>query len=208
MRNLILAGAAALAFTASPLMAQDMADDMDSDMEGGAYNMNPTQQQKFMSWEDEQRMAYEGWPANAQEYYWTLNQDQMRGWWVLNDEQRLRIVAMQPQQRAAAWTSIMNQMSGATPMPATQNAANAAATPASRMASPSGMANTMSGNIQYRSTERVQATPGDQGPPTGEMPVCSANQQDNCINAWEAGKRGAGVNRPLDSWPGRPASEM
>jgi hypothetical protein len=195
MRNFILAGAAALAFTATPAIAQDMS----SDMEREAYNMNPSQQQMFMDWEDDRRIAYERWPANIQEYYWTLNDNQTRGWWVLNDEQRMRIVAMQPEQRAAAWTSILNQMTGAAAMPAT---ASDRATTAPRAAAAT------AGNIQYRSSERVQATPGDQGPPTGELPICSANEQDNCINAWEAGKRGPGVARPLDYWPGQPASEM
>lgn len=195
MRNLILAGAAALAFSTTPAMAQDTAQEMDA----GAYNMTPTQQQMYMDWEDEQRIAYSRWPTNVQEYYWTLNEDQTRGWWVLTDEQRVRIVGMAPEQRAAAWTSVMNQMTGAATMPAT---ASARATTAPRATTAT------AGNIQYRSTERVQATPGDQGPPTGEVPICSANEQDNCINAWEAGKRGPGVARPLTYWPGQPASEM
>ena len=54
-------------------------------------------------------------------------------------------------------------------------------------------------------TAHAQATPGDQGPPTGDLPICSPNQQDNCINSWEA--RGTGT-KPLDYWPGRPASQM
>lgn len=196
MRNLILAGAAALTFSVAPAMAQDMSQDMDA----GAYNMTPMQQQMFMSWEDEQRIAYTRWPINVQEYYWALNENQARGWWALNDEQRVRIVGMAPQQRAAAWTAIMNQMTGATPMPTDPGPASARATTAPPAA--------MAGNIDYRSTARVQATPGDQGPPSGEIPICTANQQDNCINAWEAGKRGPGVNRPLNYWPGRPASDM
>ncbi len=62
--------------------------------------------------------------------------------------------------------------------------------------------------MRFVSNEMVQSTPGDQGPPTGEVPICSANEQDNCINAWEAGKRGRGVTKPLGYWPGKPASEM
>lgn len=181
MRNLILAGAAALTFSAAPAMAQDMAQNMDA----GAYNMTPMQQQMFMGWEDEQRIAYTRWPVNVQEYYWTLNENQMRGWWVLNDEQRMRIVGMAPQQRAAAWTAVMNQMTGATTMPATTRTSTVT-----------------SGNIQYRSNAVVQATPYDQGPPVGDVPICSVNDYDNCINAWEAGKRGPGVTRPLGYWPG------
>ncbi|MBU1605953.1 MAG: hypothetical protein KKD08_03975 [Alphaproteobacteria bacterium] len=175
-------------------MAQNTAQDMDA----GAYNMTPAQQQMFMNWEDDQRIAYTRWPIEVQEYYWTLSDNQMRGWWVLNDEQRMRIVDMQPQQRAAAWTSIMNQMNGATPMPATPSATTTAPR----------TANTTVGNIQYRSTAVVQNTPGDQGPPTGDVPICSPNEQDNCINAWEAGKRGPGVTKPLGYWPGQPASNM
>lgn len=187
MRNLILAGAAALAFSAAPAMAQDTAQDMEAE----AYNMTPAQQQMFMNWEDDKRIAYTRWPIEVQEYYWTLNDNQRRGWWVLNDEQRMRIVGMAPQQRAAAWTSIMNQMTGATTMPATTTTSTAT-----------------SGDIRYRSNAVVQPTPYDEGPPVGDVPICSENEQDNCINAWEAGKRGPGVAKPLGYWPGQPASEM
>src|SRR5690606_18721955 len=115
----------------------------------------------------------------------TLNPDQVRGWWLLTDEQRGQIVGMAPQQRAAAWTAIMNQINGGT-----ATAAAAAATPATATAGTSNTATaarsqtsgttaaqpatTGSGNIQFRSSERVQPTPGDQGPPSGEVPVCSA----------------------------------
>jgi hypothetical protein len=67
--------------------------------------------------------------------------------------------------------------------------------------SASGQATASSGNIRFVTSERVQAV-ADTGPATGNLPVCSANQTDNCINAWEAGRRGAGVNRPLESYPG------
>ena len=57
------------------------------------------------------------------------------------------------------------------------------------------------GNMRFVRSEVVQATPGDQGPPTGDLPICENNAQDNCINAWEAGQRGAGVTRPLENFP-------
>ena len=60
--------------------------------------------------------------------------------------------------------------------------------------------------IEYRSGEVVQATPEDAGPPAdGELPICKAGQEDNCINSWEANRTG---NRPINYWPGRPASEI
>lgn len=192
MRNLILAGAAALAFTAAPAMAQNMG----QGMEAGAYNMNPTQQKMFMSWEDDQRIAYTRWPIDIQEYYWTLNEDQVRGWWLLTDEQRMRIVGMVPQQRAAAWTAVMNQMAGATP---------AATRPATTMM-PASSAGTVSGDIRWVSNARVQNIPADTA--VGDPPICGPNEYDNCINAWEAGKRGPNVTKPLSYWPGKPASEM
>ncbi|MBB3035216.1 hypothetical protein [Alteriqipengyuania lutimaris] len=60
--------------------------------------------------------------------------------------------------------------------------------------------------IEYRSAEVVQQTPDDAGPPAaGELPICEAGAEDNCINSWEANRTG---NRPINYWPGRPASEI
>ncbi len=200
MKTLLATGAAlGLVMAATPATAQST---MNDTMATSSTELSATQQATYDGWPAERQASYDGWPAEAQSYFWTLNSDQVRGWWLLNDEQRVQILGMAPEQRAAAWTAIMNQMAGATAMPATETTASARATTAPRAA------NTTTGNIQYRSTERVQATPGDQGPPTGEISICSANEQDNCINAWEAGERGPGVNRPLDYWPGQPASEM
>ena len=180
MRNLIMAGAAALAFAAAPAIADDH-------MEAEAYMMTDAQEADFMTWTDDKRMTYKAWPIAAQEYYWTLTDAQKEGWWMLTDPQRVRIVEMTPAQRSAAWTQISAQINGSATTPA------ATAT------------TTTSSNIRFVRNERVQATPGDQGPPTGDLPICSPNQQDNCINSWEA--RGTGT-KPLDYWPGRPASQM
>lgn len=59
--------------------------------------------------------------------------------------------------------------------------------------------------INYVSSETVQQTPEDAGPTTGDVPICTAGQEDNCINSWEANRTG---NRPINYWPGRPASEI
>ncbi len=39
-----------------------------------------------------------------------------------------------------------------------------------------------------------------------KYPVCKGEVQDGCINPREAGLNWG--NRPLDHWPGKPASEM
>lgn len=59
-----------------------------------------------------------------------------------------------------------------------------------------------SGNMQFVRNETAQAAPAAR---QGEYPVCKGDQQDGCINSWEANKTG---NKPLDYWPGRPASEI
>ncbi len=190
MNKLILAGAAALAF-AVPASAQDMAVTSDGD----AYVLTAPQQSTYDGWPTERQTVYSSWPSDYQTYYWTLTEPQQNGWWVLTDDQRAKVYAMTPQQRTAAWVAIEKQMSG---MPAS----------ASATATATGSTTVSSGNMRFVSNEMVQDTPGDAGPPSGDVPICSANQQDNCINAWEAGKRGKGVARPLDYWPGKPASEI
>jgi len=159
MKKLIIASTAAcgLALTAVPALA-------DHHNEAESYMMTDAQEAMYMNWSAENRMTYQAWPIAAQEYYWTLNDSQKKIWWdSLNNEQRVRIVEMAPAQRTAAWQSINSQLSGN--MSATQTATTSS-----------------NARIVYRSNAVVQATPGDEGPPPANLPICEPMQQDNCIN--------------------------
>ena len=186
MRNLILAGAAALAFTAVPAMA-------DHHMEADAYTWSDAQKAMYDGWPADRQTAYDAWPANVQEYYWTLTPAQTSGWWVLNDEQRVRIYEMTPQQRTAAWTQIAAQMNGSNAS-TTATTATTAATSAST--SPRFVSKAVTQSMPAGYTKSASGT---------DLPVCKPNQQDGCINSWEKNKTGT---RPLNYWPGKPASEM
>ena len=189
MRNLILAGAAALAFTAAPAVAQDVA----VDAEGNVYVLTDEQQTMYDGWPADRQTSYDGGPDEVQEYYWTLTPVQTEGWWVLTDDQRVRIYKMTPEARTQAWTQISSQMSSA-PGTATASAATTAAASAS------------SATPRFVSKEVTQATPSGYAAASGEdVPVCKGDQQDGCINSWEKNKTG---NRPLEYWPGKPASEI
>ena len=186
MNKLILASAAALAFTAVPTSAQDVA----VDAAGNVYVLTEVQQADYDGWPLERRTLYSAWPYGVQEYYWTLTPAQMDGWWVLTDPQRVSVYEMTPEQRAIAWTQIAAQMNAST----TATVATTAAASASAM------------SPRFVSNAVVQTTPAAETPAAGEdLPVCTPKQQDNCINSWEKNKTG---NRPLDYWPGRPASEI
>ena len=74
MRNLILAGAAALAFTAVPAAADDH-------MSGESYSWSTEQEAAYDQWPADRQTAYDAWPAGVQEYYWTLSPVQTEGWW-------------------------------------------------------------------------------------------------------------------------------
>lgn len=193
MNKLFLAGAAALAFTISPAVAQDMAVTAD----GEVYVLTAPQQSMYDAWPPERQSDYMSWPRDYQSYYWTLSSPQQEGWWMLTPDQRTRVFAMAPEQRVAAWTAIERQM-GSMPSANASTTAQAATT----------ASGTTTGSPRFVSNAVVQTTPGDAGPPPADPPICNKGQTDNCINAWEAGKRGPGVSRPLDHWPGRPASEM
>ena len=87
----------------------------------------------------------------------------MQGWWVLTDEQRVRIYEMTPDARTQAWTQIASQMRSATPTAPTRGDASP----------------------RFQSKEMVQATPAEYTAASGDnLPVCSAMQQDGCINSW------------------------
>ena len=185
MRNIILAGAAALAFTTVPAAAQDMA----VDAEGKVYAMSDDQQGMYDAWPADRQTSYDAWPDGVQEYYWTLTPMQVEGWWLLTDDQRVRIYEMTPEARAQAWTQVQAQV---------PNATATAATTASASASTAGP--------RFVSKEVTQTTPAAYKAASGEdLPVCKGDQQDGCINSWAKNKTG---NRPLEYWPGKPASEM
>lgn len=191
MKNIILASAAALAFTAAPAVAQEA---VAVDAEGDVYVLTDDQQMMYDGWPMDRRTTYDSWPSEVQEYYWTLDDDKTTAWWVLNDDQRVRVYGMTPEQRIVAWQQIDSQLTAQTSASNTETTASTTATTTSSM------------SPRFVRNEVVQNIPMDQA--TGEIPVCDEGETDNCINAWEAGKRGPSVNRPLEYWPGRPASEI
>lgn len=190
MRRTILASAAALAIGLAP-SAFAQAQNMNQDSRSG---MEMQQRSAYDSWPPERQRMYDAWEPTVQAYYWTLAPDQQEGWWLLTDDQRTRLFAMAPQQREQAWMAIRAQLAG-TP----------AATTAPMQSSTAPMQSTMAGNANARfvSDPVVQSIAGDQAAPSGgEVPICNENEYDNCMNAWEAGRRGPNVTKPLDYWPG------
>ena len=184
MKSIFLAGAAALTIIAAPAIAQDAVTVVDGE---DVYVLTEEQTVFYDAWPYERQAAYDAWPAGVQEYYWTLDDSQSEGWWVLTDPQRLRVYDMTPEQRTIAWQQISNQMSS---MEADTQMADTSATPQPR----------------FVRSEVSQTTPsGYKAADSEDLPVCAEGQQDGCINSWE--KNGTG-NRPIDYWPGRPASEI
>ena len=197
MRTLLLAGAAALTFAAMPAIAQDS--DTTATATATASTLTPEQKAAHDSWPADRQTAYDAWPVEVQTYYWTLAPEQQQGWWVLTDDQRVKLVAMTPDQQKAAWASIQSQLGAQAAAPAATAGSDMSA---SSMAAPAGA-------MQFVKSEVVQQTPGDTNANTsalqsGDLPICKKGQQDGCINGWEKGKKGP---RPLDHWPGQPASE-
>lgn len=189
MNRWILTTSAALA-VAVPAAAQDMA--MTSS--GDAYVMTSTQQSTYDTWPADRQAMYTGWPGNYQTYYWTLSPSQQTGWWALTDEQRAKVYAMTPEQRTAAWASIERQMAG---MPS----ANASATAQTATTASMG-----AGTVETRWVSNAVTQSVPTASTGGNYPPCKGAVQDHCVNPREAGLNYG--NRPLNRWPGKPASEM
>lgn len=154
--------------------------------------LSAEQQATYDGWAEANRAAYDSWPADVQGYYWTLDPMQAKAWWQLNDEQRVAIFGMAPNQRAATWQSIAQQM-------------NERKATAKTTTSASATSNARTTSVSYQSGAVVQTVPTNKV--TGEYPLCNNGRTDACMNPWEAGRRGAGVTKPLDYWPGQPASD-
>ena len=198
MRTLLMAGAASLAVIALPSTLSAQQADATAAAEVG---LSADRQASYDAWPADRQASYDAWASAEQEYFWTLTPGQQEGYWLLNAEQRAQILAMTPEQRAQAWQSIEAQLSRADASASAPNSANASAT---ARAATTAARSAGSGEPRLVSNEVVQTTPGE---PPSEYPVCKGDNDDRCINAWAAGQRGPGVNRPLDHWPGRPASE-
>lgn len=224
MKRVILAGTTALALAIAPSLVSAQDGMMNKDgMKMDHHTMKtPEQMTMYDGWTAEQRASFDAMPSQQQGYFWTLDENQRRGWDALNEEQRTRIYAMAPQQRTAAWNSVMAQISGepmaesmprssATPstgamgsmstntadMARTSTAMPAQTMPMNNaprsmpMATSSG---SMNSNMQFVSQPMIQRAPA---PLVGEYPLCNNGRTDNCMNPWEAGKRGPGVTKPL-----------
>ncbi|GGD54138.1 hypothetical protein GRI62_04315 [Erythrobacter arachoides] len=183
MKNLLLAGAFALASLSLPAgaMAQD-----------ASAGMTAQQQAMYNAWPMERRTMYEGWPDGVRTYYWTLDRDRQNMYWMMDDADRIRIYEMPMNERDAAWQQHMEMHAA---MPST-NASMTTTTTPSRTTNASAMPAMRSGGM-------VQQTPAAH---SGEYPPCRGTVQDNCVNPREAGLNYG--NRPLDYWPGQPASQM
>ncbi|WP_370030296.1 hypothetical protein [Qipengyuania mesophila] len=68
------------------------------------------------------QQAYESWPVEAQDYFWTLTPDRKALFFRLRDTDRLTLLAMDEAGRAEAWTMIESRTAtppteSATPAP-------------------------------------------------------------------------------------------
>lgn len=192
MKIMCLASAAALGLIAAPASAQvgnagsEIAAFEMSDEQRAIYDSWPIEQRgAFDAWDADRQTLYFGWTAPLRGYYWDLEPEQQAAWWLLDDEQRVSLFQMDPAQRTSAWSAIMDQV---------------------EQAEVRRLAALTDTSVRFVRSAVVQSTPAAERP--AEYPVCESDADDNCINPWAAGKRGAGVERPLGYWPGQPASSM
>lgn len=216
MNRKLLAAAASLALAAPAGVAFAQDTTVATDAAGNVYVMTDAQKGMYATWPADRQTMYEAWPNTYKTYYWTLAPEQQTGWWVLNDDQRARVYAMTPEQRTAAWASIATQMdASATAATDTSMSGDTSMDADTSMSADTSMATsampastTSTGNMQFvrrEMTQPVAANTDTAALASGELPVCKPNQQDGCINGWEKNKTG---NKPLNYWPGKPASEI
>lgn len=205
MRTLLMAGAASLAVLALPaaLPAQDTAPTADAHT-GAHAGMTAEQRARYEAWPLERRTTFDSLDREEQDYFWTLTPERQDIWWTLTRDERAQIRGMDPENHARAWASIEQQ--AAVAAAAEGEAGVLARTNGATTGAQAGMTSGAGADVRglrFESNEVVQRV----AEAPSEYPICRGDIDDRCINAWEAGQRGPGVNRPLDHWPGRPASE-
>ncbi len=155
-------------------------------------------QSEFWTYPVDYRTAYWGWPAANQTAYWAWPVDYRTSYWTWPSDYQTYYWALTPEQQTAWWA-----------LSSTQRGEILAMTPDQQLAAWSSI-NQQIAAQQASEVKTVMApSPAAQPAPaarTGEYPICGGAIQDSCINPREAGKNYG--NRPLDYWPGKPASEM
>lgn len=168
MRNLFLAGAAALALATGATVVSAQAP---------ATTAAPA--------DTAAKPADPSWSPEYKAYYDTLTPTQKAGWWALTDAQRKQVYDLPPEQKIAAWTSIEQQIAAAAPTGAAATAAGQAAPPAAAATDPAaaGMpssaepADAMGANPADAAApdasspaDQVQANPQGEGMPSATPP--------------------------------------
>lgn len=192
MKNVFLAGAAAISLTILPTVAIAQASGATAENSASSSAMTAEQKALYDAWPADRKADYDTWNAAQKSYYWGLDSEKRNGYWALTPEQRSQIQGLTPAQQTEAWASIASQLSGqaATPVPAEPPAMNPdeetgamppAGTSAPYAPAPTSMMPGSSGNTQYTSNVTVQGgltTPT----PKAEYPVCKGDVQDSCTN--------------------------
>lgn len=176
---------------------------MTAEMQGYYFTLNAQQQDAWWLLTNDQRMQVYNLQPTQRDAAWTSILQQVSA--ARMSGQTTDSTSTMAGTGNTASGSAMTSGSMAEPMADSTMTADNTMT-ADTMAGDSMAATTMnssagmtSGNIRFVSSAQVQAVPTDQAPTTGDVPVCRAGQEDNCINQFEATGRG---NRPLDSYPG------
>lgn len=152
MRNLFLAGAAALALAsgATVVSAQDTAPTVAS----SAKPADPS------------------WPAEYKTYYDTLTAKQKEGWWALTDAQRKQVYDLPADQRSKIWASIEAQLAGGAPATSAAAAAPSTSAPAAAAADSPDAANPADAAAPDASSsaDQIQANPRGEGVASASPP--------------------------------------
>lgn len=178
MKTVFIVATSAIALGLAAPAAADHHGTAEGHSHAMAMTMSADQQADYDSWDDTQRATFDAWPDDIKGYYFTLDDTSQDAWWLLSNEQRVNLYSLEPTQRDAAWIGIMNQVNGI-------ETVEAPATPPMR----------------FVSNEVSQTAPA----PKTEYPICKDGMTDGCINSYEANGTG---NRPINYWPGKPASQI
>lgn len=202
MNKTLIATAAAIGMAAIPAAAQAQqreAPDNAPAFYSAAHEdelreeMQPEYRVHFESLDRDRQALYFGWDAALRDYYWSLNDDQREAWWYLNENQRINMFQIQDEQkRMDSWNAIVAKIEAED---LNGQMLASAGTPG------------MDKDMTFVSSPMVQQVAFSEARSEGDYPICTSDYDDQCMNAWAAGERGPGVDRPLDYWPGESVTE-
>lgn len=112
LKNIALAGiASVLAATPALAAAQDpAAEPAPAEEAATTQQAAPAEDPRLANLPADKQAAIKAWPAETQQYYWSLTEERQKVFWALSDTDKVKLSQLPEEQRESTWAQIEAQL--------------------------------------------------------------------------------------------------